>query len=218
MTSRRGQRDAVGTRSAAVPAAPLQSMRSRGRLPHWESENGVYFVTFRQSDSLPRAIAHEFEAEKRDIVATARQEQALSSTERRRLAKLFSARVETYLDSGVGACHLAKPQIARIVANALRYFDGQRYHLFAWCVMPNHVHVVVQPLRGHGLADILHSWKSHTAKEANQFLRRSGEFWQREYYDHLIRDGEEFARIIRYVAENPMRAGLPNWRWVAVCG
>ncbi len=82
--------------------------------------------------------------------------------------------------------------------------------------MPNHVHVVFQPLAGHGLADILHSWKSFTAKKANRLLGRLGEFWQREYYDHLIRDGEEFQRIVRYVGENPRRAGLRNWPWVEV--
>jgi REP element-mobilizing transposase RayT len=82
--------------------------------------------------------------------------------------------------------------------------------------MPNHVHVVVQPRDLFGLAWILHSWKSYSGQMANRLLGRRGAFWQREYYDHLIRDGEELGKAIRYTAENPVEAGLADWRWVWV--
>jgi REP element-mobilizing transposase RayT len=108
--------------------------------------------------------------------------------------------------------------LADKVASALCHFDGQRYRLFAWCIMPNHVHVVVRILPNWTPASILHSWKSFTAKRANQVLRSHEAFWQREYYDHLIRDEGEFVRSIRYVAENPAKARLENWPWVWVCG
>ena len=110
----------------------------------------------------------------------------------------------------------ARPEIADAVAGALRAFDGVRYRLFAWCVMPNHVHVVFQPSQGSGLAEILHSWKSFTAREAQRKFGIRGAFWQREYYDHLIRDEEQFFRAVKYVAENPVRAGLEGWKWVEV--
>ena len=84
--------------------------------------------------------------------------------------------------------------------------------------MPNHVHVVVRLLPGNKLADVVHSWKSFTAKRANELLGRSGSFWQREYYDHLIRDEQELERAMRYVSENPVKAGLRDWKWVWVCG
>jgi REP element-mobilizing transposase RayT len=80
--------------------------------------------------------------------------------------------------------------------------------------MPNHVHVVFAPFTGCGLAEILHSWKSFTAKRANTLLGLAGEFWEREYYDHLLRDERDLARVIDYVRTNPERAGLKNWEWL----
>jgi len=194
----------------------MVTIRSRGRLPHWEHPGGVYFVTFRLADSLPKAVADAFEFERRDIVETARvMHRDLSPTERRRLAELFSEKVESYLDAGSGACILRKPAVAKTVAETLHHFDGNRYRLFVWCVMPNHVHAVFQPLGEWGLAQILHAWKSYSAKEINRILGGSGSLWQREYYDHLIRDQQDLQRCVRYVVQNPEKAGLPNWPWVS---
>jgi REP element-mobilizing transposase RayT len=80
--------------------------------------------------------------------------------------------------------------------------------------MPNHVHVVCRLLPGPELAKVLQSWKSCTARRANAILGRKGTFWQREYYDRLIRDEEEFERAVRHVVSNPERAGLKDWKWV----
>jgi REP element-mobilizing transposase RayT len=113
---------------------------------------------------------------------------------------------------------LQNSTIAEEVANALRYFDGNRYQLFAWCVMPNHVHVVARLFPGNTLATVLHSWKSFSAKHANRILGMPGVFWQREYYDHLIRNEGELERSIRYVSENPVKAQLKDWKWVWVAG
>jgi len=104
--------------------------------------------------------------------------------------------------------------VAEVVAGSLKHFDGERYRLVAWCLMPNHVHAVVQPLAGNELPEILHSWKSFSSKEANRLLGRSGQFWQPEYYDHLIRDEQDFGRQVEYVLTNPQRAGLENWKWM----
>jgi REP element-mobilizing transposase RayT len=109
---------------------------------------------------------------------------------------------------------LANEAVAKVVADALRHFDGVQHELFAWCVMPNHVHVVFQVLAEYTLPQIMHSWKSYSAKQANKILGRSGYFWQREYYDHLVRDVSEFHRAVAYVIDNPKRAGLKNWEWV----
>ena len=109
-------------------------------------------------------------------------------------------------------------QIAAVVADTLRLFDEKKYRLFAWCIMPNHVHVVMRVFPTHELADVLHSWKSYTAKEANRILNKHGAFWQREYYDHLLRDEAEFERALKYVVENPVKAGLKDWGWLWVRG
>ena len=108
------------------------------------------------------------------------------------------------------------PRVAKIVADAIKFFDGKRYRLLAWCVMPNHVHVLFSPLDDHRLEAILHSWKSFSAEQANRLLGRTGHFWQREYFDHLVRDEHALQRIIQYVKANPEKAGLLYWPWVEV--
>ena len=173
-------------------------IRSRGRLPHLEIQGGIYFVTFRLADSLPRAVLASLKAK--------------STTGKGKSA----GKIEEYLDQGSGACYLRTPHIADLVAGVLQQSDGSSYRLFAWCIMPNHVHAVFQPRPPFSLAKILHSWKSYSAQRVNEVLGRRGPFWQREYYDHLIRDGKQLARAIRYTAENPAKAKLTNWRWVYV--
>jgi REP element-mobilizing transposase RayT len=188
--------------------------RGRGYLPHWEAEAGTYFVTFCLADSLPQSALESIAFERKDILKRAEQQgRELTPVECRRLAELSSERVEQCLDVGEGRCYLSRPDIAEIVAEALRHFDGQHYRLLAWCVMPNHVHVVFQTLRGYDLAEVLHSWKSFTGKKANSVLGRTGEFWQREYFDRLVRNAEELDRAVRYVVENPKKVGLTPWKW-----
>jgi len=211
-------------RSAGVPPAVVGAsrprfgtvtIRHRGRLPHWELDAGVYFVTFRLADSLPAQVLAQFRSERQSILATAAQHgRELSADEKQRIAKLFSSKIERHLDAGAGSCVLARPPIARSVMYAIRHLDASRYQLLAWCVMPNHVHVVLRLFPGQELAGVIHSWKSFTAKQINRILGRSGPLWGREYYDHLIRDGDQLDRIIRYVTQNPIKAGLKDWAWV----
>jgi REP element-mobilizing transposase RayT len=194
-------------------------IRDRGRLPHWEKDNATYFITFRLADSLPQSVLDRIESERQAIVKTAvGLRRDLSADERARIQRLSTPVIERFLDSGAGACHLQNSTIAEEVANALRYFDGKRYRLFAWCVMPNHVHVVARLFPGQTLATVVHSWKSFSAKRANRILGINGVFWQKEYYDHLIRSEGEFERAIRYVNENPAKARLKDWKWVWVGG
>lgn len=191
--------------------------RYRGYLPHLEGPNRVYFVTFRLADSLPEEVRAKLKARKANIRRRqAANEAAIPKVSRgpARDAGVTAREIEDTLDRGTGACHLRRADVAEIVASAIRHFDGQRYRLYAWCVMPNHVHAVVHPLPGWKLAQILHSWKCYTAHKANGVLRRSGEFWQREYYDRMLRDGGEFLRAVEYVANNPAKAGMNNWPWM----
>ena len=102
------------------------------------------------------------------------------------------------------------PDVAEIVQNALLHFEGERYRLHAWCIMPNHVHLVVQPLAEHQLKDILHSWKSFTATKINHLLKRDGALWERESFDHLIRRAEHVEHFAQYTEHNPVAAGLTH--------
>jgi len=134
------------------------------------------------------------------------------------LERDYSRNVEAYLDKGQGACWLRRPDIADLVAGALRYFDTQRYQLRAWVVMPNHVHVIVWPMPNHTLSGIVQSWKRYPAREANLVLGRAGQtFWQPEPFDRWIRNDTEYERSCRYVVNNPVKAGLcatsAEWRW-----
>jgi len=135
-----------------------------------------------------------------------------------RVQRDYYRELERCLDAGAGACWLRRPGIADLVASAVQFFDGERYCLDAWVVMPNHVHVVLWPEPYRTLSSILQSWKRFTAREANKRLGRIGEtFWQRESFDHWIRNEDEHARCCRYVINNPVNAGLcsapERWRW-----
>jgi len=194
-------------------------IRQRGRLPHWEKEDGIYFVTFRLADSLPQGVLEKIKAEReQNKKAITNLERELSVSEKQKIDWLFSERIDEYLDKNYGECHLRKPEIAKIVADSLQHFDNERYHLFTWCVMPNHVHTVFRAVQKNELEEILHSWKSYTAKKINKILKREGHFWQREYYDHLVRDEKDFERVIQYTLNNPAKANLKNWQWVWAYG
>lgn len=194
---------------------PDLQIRSRGYIPHFEIPNGIYFITFHLADSLPQPVLDQYLSDRQKIFdAAERQGRDLTPSDRAELHLLFSVKIDQYLDSGAGECYLEKTEIAQTVAGALRYATKKSYRLFAWCIMPNHVHAVIQTIGDASLAKILHSWKSFTANGANKMLGRNGSFWQREYYDHLIRDGAEFDRRIAYVMQNPAKAGLRGWKWI----
>jgi REP element-mobilizing transposase RayT len=177
--------------------------RSRGRLPHWEVDDAEYFVTFRLRDSLPRGIARQLITERSYLAQTAH-----TNAERSAIDKAFGLRLDSYLDAGYGSCVLAEH--ARLVADALRYFDRQRYALHSWCVMPNHMHVFFHLELGRELAYVVHSWKSYTAHRIGR-----GVIWQLEYFDRIIRGPEDFRETRMYILRNPQKAGLRNWRWVS---
>ena len=164
-----------------------QGIYNRGYLPHLKAEGGIYFVTFRLADSLPQSALEEL----KEIPKEAR----------------YKA-IEAHLDAGHGDCLLSNPKIAQLIMHTLKTFDGERYVLHDWVVMPNHVHLVIEPRGEHSLSDILHSLKSYTATEANRTLGRQGPFWQHESYDRLLRDQNEFDRCLQYVQQNPVKAKL----------
>ena len=220
------------TKDHAQDARATIRKRHGAYLPHWTRDDAWYAVTFRLWDSLPQHVIESWLFERKNIVKTAEQmKRPLSEQEQRRLIHLYSEKIERFLDAGYGACYMRDDRVAAVVANALNHFDGERYALAAWCVMPNHVHVVVKPFAEKQLTGgkvvpdkvlprILHSWKSFTSKEANKLLHRAGDFWQTEYYDHLIRNEGDFRHAVKYVLDNPIKAGLKNWKWVGLteCG
>ena len=177
-----------------------------GDLPHWEQGSVWYFVTFRLADSLPQSVVEELKAE-RDHWKQTHDLDNLSPAELAEYHRLFSDRYETLLNAGSGSCVLRDPAIAKIMDDALHHFEGQRYDLDEYVIMPNHVHVLVKPRPGFRLADIMHSWKSFTANQINKRLGKTGQFWQHESYDHIVRHERAMDAIRRYIRENPVAAG-----------
>ena len=208
----------VFTQNQAISPPGFKNVKMRERrLPHLECEGGTYFITFRLADSLPQNVLRQIKLERDQAVkVSANSHKKLSKNSEKRLSLALSRNIERALDLGIGACHLSNPQIAQIVADALKFHDGKKYRLFAWCVMPNHVHVIIKPNINHELGEILHSWKSFTANEAHKILPQDGHFWERESYDHLIGNDKEFYRIVEYVKQNPVKADLTDWKWVEV--
>lgn len=182
---------------------------SRGYLPHCDAPYLIQFVTYRLADSLPKTKLTELKAELGHLSEKQRE------VERRK-------RIEEWLDAGMGCCALAHPDVAQYVQNSFLHFHGERYHLHAWCIMPNHVHVLIEPLID--LATIVQGWKSYSArwvlgknKQLSLKIPFSKQLWMREYWDRYIRDAGHYQRAVEYIHQNPVKAGLCNaaeaWPW-----
>ena len=167
---------------------PKTTPQWRGDLPHIYKEGCTYFVTFCLADAVPDRLRR-----RRTI------EDAKDPT---KIAEHFD------LNPSTGNRILRHREIAGIVESAMLYFQGERYALSAWCVMPNHVHVVVTPFADHTLSTILHSWKSYSAHEINKALQQSGRVWEQESFDHLVRSERAFEGFVQYTENNPVVAGL----------
>jgi REP element-mobilizing transposase RayT len=117
----------------------------------------------------------------------------------------------------LGNCWLRLPQVATIVEQPFLAFDGDRYCLYAWTIMPNHVDVLLGILGESTLSDIVASWKKFTARRCNQQLGRFGQFWQPDYWDRFIRNDEHFEAAVGYIDNNSVKAGLAripaDWSW-----
>lgn len=143
---------------------------------------------------------------------------------------------KSFIRPKLGPVWLSDSRVARVVAESLEFQDGKVYRLDAYCIMSNHVHVVFKPFLDERsisnkegaerlslesgdatLGVIMHSIKSYTANRANRLLCRSGPFWETESYDHFIRNESEYRRVIAYVLNNPVKAGLikdwREWQW-----
>ena len=180
-------------------------------LPHRLPAGEAIFLTFRLAGSLPSEVLARMRAEA-ELLQKSGEAQGPGRfyNEQKRYFGRFDdllARAE------YGPTWLRKPEVASLVAQSLHYFDGKSYELLAYCLMPNHVHLVVRlPLGASPLLRTLQRLKSYTAVQANKLLGCSGAFWQAESYDHIVRNGE-LPRIISYVVENPVKAGLvEDWQ------
>lgn len=185
------------------PLHPRTGWRSRGYLPHIDADGLTQTVTYRLADSLPCEVVERIRAEHGDDEA-----------------ELHKA-VEAGLDACHGSCILRDSDIAEMVVENWIRHHGERYELIAWVLMPNHAHVMVRPAAGVSLAEIVHGWKSFTAKQIMKGPHAAAfpdhKVWQEEYRDRYIRDERHFAAALEYIAMNPVKAGLcervAEWKW-----
>lgn len=187
-------------------------------LPHWMQAGTACFITWRTWDSIPEdwidgwlsgraawLCRHGINPDSADCRT---QLARLTRSQQREFHREFSARWEAHLDRCHGECVLRRPELARVVADSLRHFDGERYTLTDFVVMPNHVHLLAAFPTPESQLRQCESWKHFTATRINALLGRRGRFWQVDAFDHLVRSEARFLRYREYIAANPERAGL----------
>lgn len=203
--------------------------RYRRNLPHIQPVGAAFFVTFRLKDSVPVAMLYQlrqaFEGKKAQLQKASPEQRGLLLYQER---KRHFARFDALLDAiQQGPDYLRQPNIADTVRKELHRFDGELYDLLAYCIMPNHVHILIDTqlqlpenfddadfdqLNFQPLDVIMKRIKGPSAVAANRLLGRTGKFWQRESYDHCVRDARELRNIIRYIMNNPVKAGwVESW-------
>lgn len=202
---------------------------TRRRLPHWYVSGAAHFVTYRLHGTLPQNVLDELRSKKETLVQQKPPAGLSPDQHKERIHKMLFADYDRWLDQHRAIQWLSDARLAALIRSNLYHHHNSKYHLMAYTVMSNHVHVLLQPIDSANrtldgraehlaigeqpdatspLATIMHSLKSYTAHEANKILRRTGTFWQAESYDHWVRDEDELQRIVDYIAANPVRAGL----------
>ena len=188
------------------------------RLPHWSQAGAICFLTWRTDDSMPKAVLHAWHEERHHWLrrhgidaADPSWRESLHRLDRSDVREFLDQlwnRWHDELDACHGACPLKRPEAAEIVAKSLHHFDNQRYLLFDWVVMPNHVHIQAAFPDEDAMLAQCESWKHYTAVRLNKLLGHRGRFWQVDGFDHLVRSDEQFHYLRGYTGDNPRRAKL----------
>lgn len=180
-----------------------RGFHTRGYLPHLDAPV-PQFLTWRLDDAVPASAVERWKAE------------TLHEADEGRVRRL-NRQIESYADEGHGECLLRDPRAARIVQESLFHDHRRRYELLAWVVMPNHVHVVLEPLPGQRLGRIVQAIKGVTSKRIGALRGLEGRLWQPDYFDRVVRDIGHLERLRRYLEWNPVKAGLcddpKHWAW-----
>jgi putative transposase len=194
-------------------------------LPHWQQDGVTYFITFRMADSLPRETLRQWRKEQFEwLKAQGITFDSAESIEAivRKLPAAIKSRFQNHsfvsfdnlLDGCQGACHLKDPSLSATVGKSLLHFNGVRYVVSDFVVMPNHVHLLVGFKSDLSITTQCESWKRFSATELNKQLDRSGRFWQAEQFDHIVRSAEQFEYFQEYIAENPEKAKLRSGEYL----
>ena len=175
-------------------------------LPHIQPKDGVFFITYRLKGSLPKKILEEYLLEYERL--------SLDSKTKKNASLLFIEMADKYLDSSKRIDYLKNPSIAKIVKDSLHFFDSKYFKLIAYCIMSNHVHVIVDQngFEDIALSEVFGRIKSFSANTCNNFLGKTGSFWSSEIYDHLLQNRNDLDYYIKYTLQNPVAAGIVD-KW-----
>ncbi|MCM2371004.1 transposase [Aporhodopirellula aestuarii] len=184
--------------------------------PHWSQAGAIIFVTFRTADSIPSSALKLWNRQKQDWLSRRGYGDhpwptlldKLSDEDRKRFNIEFNRKREEFLDTGHGRCLLRRQELSNIVAKSLLHFDGERYRMGDFVVMPNHVHLLCAFGSETAMREQFDSWQHYTACRINRQIGARGSFWQGDPFDHLVRSPEQYDYLRRYVRDNPKRAGL----------
>ena len=202
----------------------------RRNLPHIHPKDGTFFITFLLAGAIPVTVLNSLIEEKNQNIKTVKQKfnDKQLAREIYNIDKLYFGKFDEYLfNKSKGPFWLAKKTISQIVADKLHALDKIRYELIAYTIMSNHVHILFNTTgfnastsakksgktKNYPVADTMRLLKGSTSRLCNKVLNRSGKFWHHESYDHYVRDEDELNRIIKYIVNNPVKAGLvEDWK------
>ena len=179
----------------------------RRRLPHLTMPGAIYFVTFRLADSLPGEVAERWRAERAKWLLA--NPQPWSEETELAYHRQFTMRMERWLDSGHGTCLLKEKTLRAEVLTSLNHGTGSDYQLGDWVIMPNHVHLLIMPLREVAVSKLVGPAKGASSRRINKLTGGRGAIWMDENFDHIIRGMASLKKFQQYIADNPSKAGLP---------
>ena len=170
------------------------------KLPHWEQEKKIQFITFRLNDSLPQNLIERLLRIKNNFITI----HPLPWNEKVKnlFYKNFSAKYEEYLNAGYGCCAFRNPDIRKILDDVLRFYDNRKYELLRYVIMPNHVHCLVHLLKNYEVSVIFQSIKRFTAKEIKN--KHNLDIGFSKNWDRIIRDQGHLNSCIEYINNNPL--------------
>lgn len=183
-------------------------------FPHWELKDAIYHVSFRLDDSLPQYKLQELLRERQRIKENILNDKSnLSAYDIMKIDHFYSAQVEYFIDSGYGSSIFRDSGNAEIMRDVLMTKRNDEYDLYAWCIMPNHIHVLFSLLSEHHLSKVVAEWKSCAAHMLNKRMNRKGRLWNVDYFNRIIRTYDDYCSTKEYIWKNPEKAGLYDWPW-----
>ena len=183
-----------------------ETIKTHNNLPHWQQSGATYFVTYRMADSIPTELLEKWRKERAGWIIE--NPEPWDEETEAEYHRTFSGEMDRMMDAGHGSCALRREAFREMIGESFSHFDRERYFIHSRIVMPNHVHILFTLARDAKLETTIGTWKRNTARGINAALGNEGAFWQKDYFDRIVRDWRHFTNIARYIRANPVKAKL----------